>query len=658
MIRFLQTPGRTKQFILGGLLLIICAAMVITLIPGSSPTNFGGRPDIVATVGDQQVLASDVQLQARNIGRQQFPKGNVPDQLMPFLNQQAANSLIIQKALVVEARRMGLKVTDQEFTDEMRHGPLSAELFPNGNFIGEQAYENFVQEQFHRSIAEFEQAYRQDLLVSKLRNLITGGVTVPSNDVEQEYRRENTKVKFEYAVLTFDDIKKGIHPTEAELKSYYDQHKAQYANSIPEKRKVRYIPINLSNLAAKQEVTQQDLQRYYDDHRDEFRLPERVQVRHILIKTPPGGPDGKVDQKAVDAAKAKIDDIDKQLKAGADFAALAKKYSEDTSSGKNGGLLGWITRGRTVQEFEQAAFSLPKGGTSGVIRTSYGFHIIHVDDKQPAKMKSLDEVKAQIEPIIGQQKASRTAENLANTVETEARTQSMDKAAADHGLQVVTTDFFSRTDTLPAIGSAPDFMSAVFSANEKSPPDLATTPQGYAIFQVVQVKPPATPTFDELRSRLVDEYTSQRAQTLLEQKTNELSDRAKAAHDLKKAAKELGATLKTSEMVSPNEQVPEIGSLKGAASIIFTLNPGEISGPVDNGRTGVVMKLVDKQEPSPAEFAKAKDQIRDALLSQKRQEVFMLFATNIKDQLEKDGKIRINQEELKVLTTPRGEAGS
>jgi peptidyl-prolyl cis-trans isomerase D len=656
MIRFLQTPGRTKQFILGGLLLIICAAMVITLIPGSSPTNFGGRTDIVATVGDQQVLASDVQLQARNIGQQQFPKGNVPDQMMPFLNQEAANSLIIQKALVVEAQRMGLKVTDQEFTSEMRR--QVPDLFPNGNFVGEQAYENFVQERTHLSVPQFEREFRQSMLVNKLRILITGGVSVPSSDIQQQYQRENTKVKFDYAVLSFDNVRKSIHPTEAELKTYYEQHKAEYVNSIPEKRKVRYIPIDLANLAAKQEITQQDLQRYYDEHRDEFRVPEQVNVRHILIKTPPAGTDGKVDQKAVDAAKAKADDVDKQLKAGADFAALAKKYSDDTASAKNGGSLGWISRGRTVPEFEQTAFSLPKGGTSGVVRTSYGFHIIHVDDKQPAKMKSLDEVKSQIEPIIRQEKVSRTAENLANTVETESRTQSMDKAAADHGFQVVTTDFFSRTDALPGIGNSPDFMSAVFSANEKSPPDLATTQQGYAVFQVVQIKPPATPTFDELRPRLIDEYTARRAQTLLQEKTNELADRAKATHDLKKAAKELGATLKTSDLVSPKDQVPEIGALSGPASVIFTLKPGEISGPVDNGRTGVVMMLVSKQEPSPAEFTKAKDQIRDSLLSQKRNEVFMLFASNVRQQLEKDGKIRINQEELKVLTTPRGEAGS
>ncbi len=160
MIRFLQTPGRMKQIILGGLLLLICAAMVITLIPGSSPTNFGGRTDIVATVGDQQVLTSDVQLQARSMGRQQFPKGDIPDQILPFLNQQAINNLILQKSLLIQAQRMGFRVTDQELSDEMRHGPLGAELFPGGNFIGEQAYETFVQEQFHMSVAQFEQEYK------------------------------------------------------------------------------------------------------------------------------------------------------------------------------------------------------------------------------------------------------------------------------------------------------------------------------------------------------------------------------------------------------------------------------------------------------------------------------------------------------------------
>src|SRR5207253_1456698 len=127
----------------------------------------------------------------------------------------------------------------------------------------------------------------------------------------------------------------------------------------------------------------------------------------ILVKTPPAGADGKVDQKAMDDAKAKAEGILKQLKAGAKFEDLAKRNSDDPGSAKNGGSLGWIGRGHTVPEFEKLAFSLPKGGTSELVKSSYGFHIIHVDDKQDAHVKSLDEVKAQIEPLIKQQKATR-----------------------------------------------------------------------------------------------------------------------------------------------------------------------------------------------------------------------------------------------------------
>ena len=161
-----------------------------------------------------------------------------------------------------------------------------------------------------------------------------------------------------------------------------------------------------AKLADKVSVTPNELQQYYNQHQDEYRIPETVTVRHILIKTPAPDADGKVDQKAVDAARAKAEDIAKQLKAGANFADLAKKYSDDPGSAKDGGLLPPLTRGRTVPEFEQAAFNTPVGQTTGVIRTSYGFHIIHVEAKQQARLKPLDEVKAQIEPILKQQKAA------------------------------------------------------------------------------------------------------------------------------------------------------------------------------------------------------------------------------------------------------------
>ena len=165
-------------------------------------------------------------------------------------------------------------------------------------------------------------------------------------------------------------------------------------------------------------------------------------------------------------------------------------------------------------------------------------------------------------------------------------------------MQVVATDFISRTDSLPGIGSSPQFTEAVFNAAEKSPPDQVQVPQGFVIYELEAIKPPATPTFEEIRSRVETEFKNERAGTLLTQKTQELSDRAKAEHDLKKAAKELGATMKTSDFVLPDGQVPDIGSMSGAASVAFTLKPGDISGPVDSGNTGVVLAILDKQAPS------------------------------------------------------------
>jgi peptidyl-prolyl cis-trans isomerase D len=200
-------------------------------------------------------------------------------------------------------------------------------------------------------------------------------------------------------------------------------------------------------------------------------------------------------------------------------------------------------------------------------------------------------------------------------------------------------------------------MDAVFTSAEKAPPAVAPTSQGFAVFDLLGVKPQSTPTFEEIRAKVEEEFKNERANVLLSQKTQELSDRAKADHDLKKAAKELGATMKTSELVAPDGQVPDIGSMTGQAAVAFSMKPGEISGPINAGTNGVVLAVTDVQAPTDADFAAKRDQIRDGLLQGKEQELFGLFLTSLRDQMEKSGKIKINQEELKTLTRAGGESG-
>ncbi len=641
------------------MLVFICASMAITLIPGGIGSSLGiGAPPagVLATIGDQQVTVPEVQREAKAMIRQQLPQGGAQAaMLLPIFAGQAAEQLINQKALVAEAHRLGLRVNDDELREEFQHGQYATVFFPEGKFIGQEEYENLLQRN-DLTVAQFEQSEKDRILIRKLHALVSSSAFVGDPEVRDEFNRRNTKVKFEYAVITQADILKALHPADEELKAFYERNKATYNNSIPEKRQIKYVVLDSAKLAAATTVTDQDLQAYYDQHREEYRVPEQVKVSHILIKTPLPAPGAKEDQKAIADARTKAEGVLKELKAGGDFGKLAEKYSDDPGSAKSGGDLGWIGRGRTVPEFEKAAFSLGKGQTSDLVKSSYGFHIIRVEDKQEAHLKTLAEVKSEIEEKVKQQKVARATEAAANALLSQARTDGFDKAAAAKGQAAVTTEFFRRTDNLPGLATNPQFMDAVFNEAEKAPPDLVQVPQGYVVFQLLGIRSPATPTFEEIRSRVESEFKNERASFLLQQKTQELSDRAKAAHDLKKAAKDLGAVMKTSELVLPDGQVPDIGSM-ASASAIFSLKPGEISGPITAGGNGVVAQLLEKQAPTDQEFTEKKDQIRQSLLEAKQNDLFGLFVTNLRKDMEKSNRLKVNQEEMKNLTRQRGQEG-
>ena len=657
MIRFLQTPTKTKKIVLGGLLVVICILMVITLIPGIGVADFSGtNRGTIAKVAGEDVPTNDVQVMARNMGRRQFPQG-VPDMMQAYFLQSAASNLIMQKALEMESRRMGLSVSDAELRDTLQHGQFGEIFFPGGNFVGADQYADLVSTDFGMSVQQFEQAVKLQVLINKLQGAVTAGVDVSDDEVKKEYRKQNAKVKVEYAVLTLNELKNKINPTDAELKAFYDQNKARYQNSIPEKRKAKYILVDstASSQKLKASLKPEQIQQYYDQHKDEFTTPEEVKASHILIRTPPPGPDGKPDQKGVEAAKTKAEDILKKLRAGGDFAELAKKESQDPGSAAKGGDLGWFRRGAMVPEFDKAAFSQPVGKIGDLVQSNFGFHIIKVEDKHAAGVKPLNDVKDDIANKIVQQEAMQQAQNAAAKVLQDAQKQGLDKAAADNGLKVSTSDWFSRSDSLPGVGSSPDFMNAAFTAKANDAPQLVKTSGGlaaggvpvehYAIFQVTAVEPTRTPSLDEIKSKVAEDFKTSNAQQMLTKKTQELADRAHAEHDLKKAAAEAGATVKTSDLVDAKGQVPDLGSMQGPAAIAFDLKSGEISGALNLGSSGAVLQVLDKQEPSEADFAKDKDQIREQLRQQKEQERMQMYVVGLRERMQKEGKIKINQDE-------------
>jgi peptidyl-prolyl cis-trans isomerase D len=644
MIRFLQKDSRFVKGVFVVIIAVACITMVVTLVPGIFQDQ-ASSSDTYATIGhggilgrflpvDDEIATTDVQqLAARMLQRQQLPEF-----VLPFMMQRVGQGLIQQHIELMEAKRLGLNVTDEDVRRFLHTGMWGQVLFPGGKYIGDAQYAQFVSDQFGLSRDKFENEIKKEIEETRLRALITGGVTISDSDVRSSYVQQGTKIKFDYAVLSSDDLRKTINPTDAELQAFFKQNATKYATAIPEARKIQYIAFTDSNLPqGAPQVTDADIQQYYTAHQKDYQIDDQVKVRHILIKV--DGSDPKVDA----AAKAKAQGILDQLHHGGDFAKLAKENSDDPGSKEQGGELGWIKHGVTVPEFDQAAFALQPGQTSGLVHSKFGYHIIQTEEKQTAHTRPLDEVKSTIQALITRQKEGEQEQAFAQQLAAEAQKNGLAATAAAHHLQVVTTDFLSQSSILPGMPDGSKLLAGAFSAKKGAAPQTATTGEGYAVYQVTDVQPAHAPTFDEYKSHLLEDFRDQQLPQLLAKKTAEMADRAHADNDLAKAAKEAGATMKSSDLVGRDAQVPEIGALATAAPQLFDLNNGQISAAINTGHSGVVAKIIDKQQPTSDEITKNFDATRESLLDQRREEMFSVFVTNLQQAYQKQGRIRMNR---------------
>jgi peptidyl-prolyl cis-trans isomerase D len=644
MIRFLQKDSRFVKGVFVVIIAVACITMVITLVPGIFQDQTASA-DTYATIGhggvlgrfmpaEDEIATTDVQqLAERMLQRQQLPEF-----VLPYMMQRVGQGLVQQHIELMEARRLGLNVTDDDVRRFLHSGQWGMVLFPGGKYIGDAQYAEFVSEQFGLSRDKFENEVKKEILESRLRSLITGGVTISDAEVRSSYIQQATKIKFDYAVLSSDDLRKTINPTDTELQAFFKQNTAKYANAIPEARKIEYIAFTASNLPqGAPQVSDGEIQQYYQANQKNYQVDDQVKVRHILIKV-----DGN-DPKADASAKAKAQGILDQLHHGGDFAKLAKENSDDPGSKQQGGELGWIKHGVTVPEFDQAAFALQPGQTSGLVRTKFGYHIIQTEEKQTAHTRPLGEVKPEILALLTRQREGQQEQAFAQQLAGEAQRTGMAATAAAHHLQLVTTDFLSQSSVVPGLPDGSKLLAGAFGVKKGAAPQTASTGDGYAIYQVADVQPAHAPTFDAYKEHLLEDFRDQQLPQLLAKKTAELADRAHADNDLAKAAKDVGATIKSSDLVGRDAQVPEIGALATAAPQLFDLNTGQISSAINTGHSGVVAKITEKQQPTGDEVTKNFEPTRESLLDQRREEMFSVFVTNLEQTYQKQGRIRMNR---------------
>lgn len=634
MFHLFRSRKRAFRILLAVIVAPVVITMVVTLIPGIGATGSSADDTVLAEVGSDAVTLRETQYEFREYIQQQ----RVPVGAYGFVAPKIVNDLIIDKAMLQEAERLGLGVTEGELADLLRTSlPF---LFQGGSFLGKDQYAAFVQERFQKSIPEFEAVIRKDLAITKLRRLVTDGVTVPEAEIEKEWRRHNEKARIEFVALSANSFQGQAVVTQKDIEQYFQDNKASYL--LPERRSLKYLVIDDAKLAAKVQLTPQELQRYYEENRDRYRVQDRVRVTHILLKTTDMKDEG------VKQAETKAQDLLKQARSGKDFAELAKAHSDDSVSAQKGGEIGWITRGQTVPEFEQKAFSMQPGEISDLVKTQYGFHILKLLEKEQSRQKPFAEVAETIRQELSKERMELERTRWADRARAAAAKYGMalEKAGEETGLPVPTVNLVERGSPLPDIGVDVPVLDALFSASKGAVVGPVFSPTRAVIGVVTDIQASRQAELNDVLEKVKTDTQAAKARELARMRAKELAEKAKASGgDLRKAAKEYKLEVKTSDFFARDGVVPGAGAGLALAEA-FTAPQHSIVGPITPGADEVVYRVLERSLAQPTPTPEEKKTIRENLLGTRQNEAFEVFKDELRERLKRQGKIKIFQERV------------
>jgi peptidyl-prolyl cis-trans isomerase D len=609
------------------------AAVVLTFVAfyipdfvQTTPTGTGaGAREVVAEVNGRSLTAGDFQqryVSQVQAYRQQFG-GSLNDQLLRQLgiDQQILSQMIDEQVGLIEAEQNGITVSDDELAQQIFSMPALQE---NGRFIGNQRYEQLLLSQTPpMTTTQFEESLRRSMILEKLRAALTDWMAVSDADVQREYTERNQKVKLQVVALTEATFRSGVTVTDADVAAHFEAHKAEYR--IGEQRKIKYVLLDRDQARLKVAVPPNDIQRYYNDNIQQYQTPEQVKASHILLKT-----DGK-DEAAV---RKQAEAVLQEVKSGGDFAALAKKYSEDEGSKTNGGDLDYFGRGRMVPEFENVAFTLPPGQISDLVKSQFGFHIIKVIDKRAASTTPLDQVRAQIQDQLSLQLADQRITDQATQFASRIKDLSdLEPVARELQLTVQESGFFQREDPVPGLGAAPQVAAAAFKLEGTAASQPIGTVRGPVFFAVSERKDPYVPMLDEVKERVREDLIRSRATDLSRERASAVAAALKSSRDFAAAAKAQNVAVKDTELVPRGSALPDVGVSPEVDRVAFTLPAGSVSDPIQTTDGTVIVRVVERDDVTPEELKQGQEAFRAELLNERRGRFFAAYMGKARERM-------------------------
>jgi len=567
MLDFVRTKQKSILIKIAFGLIILSFVIGYTMLTAPSKSGNGPANDIAARVNDDEISYNAYQSAYSDLYNlyQSIYQSRLNSELEKQLQlpQLALRQLISQALLVQEAGRLGIEVSRQELIDSIAKYEAFQEngKFNRDRYLQVLNYQRMTPEQF-------EASRQQQLLTDKVRAQIQQGVQVSEEELEQAFHTENDKINLNFVWLTPALVETKVKVDEAGLAAFFAANQENFR--LPEKISLRYLQFDPARYEKEiASFSDEELERFYRRNLDLYDIKEQVKAAHILLRV-----DSDADEATVQKRRKLAEDLLKQLKAGADFAQLAKRYSDDQGTANEGGDLGTFPRGVMVGEFEKAAFALRPGQLSDVVRTPFGFHIIRVDEYTEPGVRSLVDVIDQVKEGLRIEKARQMAlEKAMDAYNINRKTGDLEAAAKSNDLGIKETGFFGQNEPIDGIGRVPAISSAAFNLKEGELARPVQSTEGIFLLKIKQRQASRLPELAEVKAAVEQAYRAEQAQTLAKKLADQLLNSAQQKKSLQQAAAALKLKVEETGDFSRSYGafIPRIGSSEELGKEAFQL---------------------------------------------------------------------------------------
>lgn len=562
------------------------------------------------------------------------------------------DSLTRYYTLLEEAKRQGIYVSKAEVEEGIKNFPYMmpyeaetrVKLLPYFEWsktadgrINPNALRRILENQGKITLNEFTDEIKNAIRISKLRSLQDASAVVTDIQVLQEYKKQNEKAKIKFIEIPYRSFADKAEVSSAEADEYFQKNIYEY--KLNERVNIAFIRISPFSFIDKVKISDAEIASYYKAHQQEFFESEGVKAKHILVQV-----DASASKEEKAKAKAYAEQILKDAKKpNADFSVLETKYNKEPFKVKYEDL-GFFGRNQMVKPFEDAAFALNPGEVSNIVETSFGYHIIKVEDKKSSYTKTLEESASEIYRKLAQEQsavvARQKAEEIQYTIMAEENLQAAIDANPDLNLKIEETGFFAKGENIPKMGSSYTYKPIVDEAFKMKVGDISNLIEikaygnnvlGFYIFKLLDKKPAELPKASDVRDKVIRDLKQEKAKKLAMDEVKKIIDSYKNATTIEEIAKafpDVKVIESETFTYSPDGFIRgKDGNIESKSAMLksFNMNVGEIAGPFESENGLCIIQLVDLQKVDDSKIAQNKsdlDKIYQQLMQKEQQRIY------------------------------------